>query len=258
MTDREKRPRRQIEREFGVPIAGEILEPSRWSQTALKKLPTGPLDWPALFGREAPVIVDLGCGNARFLIGSAVWRPDCDHLGVDILPLVIRYATRRGNQRGLTNLRFAVIGGRELLADSVPPGSVSELHCYHPQPYYQPDQVALRLITPEFLALAHRALIPGGQFFLQTDNPGYWRYMQQVVPVFFDFEELPGRWPDAPKGRTRREIIALRQGLPVFRGQGRAKIGLTESAAIRLAEALPAPVFDADRRLQQLDAFERE
>ncbi len=35
----DKRRRRQIEREFGVPIAGEILDPSRWTQTALKKLP---------------------------------------------------------------------------------------------------------------------------------------------------------------------------------------------------------------------------
>ena len=68
----------------------------------------------------------------------------------------------------------------------------------------------LRLITPEFLALVHRSLSPGGEFFLQTDNPGYWRYMQSVVPVFFEFTPRDRQWPDAPKGRTRREIIALR------------------------------------------------
>src|SRR5437870_10367637 len=111
-----EKKRRQIEREFGVPIAGEILDPSQWSQTALKKLPqTGPLDWEQLFSRKAPVVLDLGCGNGRFLLGSAVWRPDHDHLGLDVLPVVIRYATRRGNQRGLKNLRFAVCGAREFL-----------------------------------------------------------------------------------------------------------------------------------------------
>jgi tRNA (guanine-N7-)-methyltransferase len=253
----EKPKRRHIEREFGVPIAGEILEPSQWTQTALKKLPAdGPLDLPALFGRSAPLVVDLGCGNGRFLIGSAVWRPTHDHLGIDVLPLVIRYATRRANQRGLTNLRFAVVDGYRLLDRFLPPACAAEIHCYHPQPYYNPSEVHKRLITPAFLALAHRTLIPGGAFFIQTDNPGYWRYIREVVPAFFDFHERIGRWPDAPKGRTRREIIALRRGLPIFRGQGTAKVGLNTDDALRLAEGLPPPVFDADRALRRLDEEE--
>jgi tRNA (guanine-N7-)-methyltransferase len=249
--------RRQIEREFGVPIAGEILAPERWTQTGLKKLPLqGSLNWEQLFGRQAPIVLDLGCGNGRFLIGSAVWRPDLDHLGLDVLPVVIRYATRRGNQRGLANLRFAVGHAHDFLERCVAPGNVAEIHCYHPQPYYDPAQVHRRLITPEFLALVHRSLKPGGLFFVQTDNPGYWRYMQEVVPVFFDFQERTAPWPDAPKGRTRREIIALRRGLPVFRGWGTARMDLGELEALRLAEALPPPVFDADRRLRELDDLE--
>src|SRR3954463_4335235 len=253
-----KKKRRPIEREFGVPIAGEILDPSQWTQTALKKLPAeGRLDWPLLFGRTAPRVLDLGCGNGRFLLGSAVWRPDHDHLGLDVLPVVIRYATRRANQRGLTNVRFAGGGAHPFLEKQVEPGSVAEIHLYHPQPYYDPAQIHRRLLTPAFLALVHRSLVPGGRFFLQTDNPGYWKYMQAVVPVFFEFEERAGKWPDAPKGRTRREIVALRRGLPVFRGSGVARVGLTEAEAVRLAEALPPPVFDADRRLRELDEMEK-
>jgi tRNA (guanine-N7-)-methyltransferase len=247
-----------IEKEFGVPIPGEILDPSQWAKTALKKVPEGILDFAALFGRSAPIILDLGCGNGRFSITSALERPDHDHLAVDILPVVIRYATRRGNQRGLANIRFAVIGGRELLADKIAPASIAEIHCYHPQPYYERRQVHRRLITPEFLSLVHRSLVPGGLFVIQTDNPGYWQYIRAAAPVFFDFQEHPGRWPNAPRGRTRREIVALRQGLPVFRGWGRAKLNLSAEEALKLAESLPPPTFDADRRLRQLDLIERE
>ena len=255
----ERRQRRRIEREFGVPFPGEILAPEQWTNTALKKLAgRGPLDWEALFGRRAPLVLDLGCGNGRYLIGSAVWRPQYGHLGVDTLPLVIRYATRRANQRGLANIRFAVIGGRELLAEYVAPASVAEIHCYHPQPYYDPAEVHKRLLTPEFLLLVRRGLEPGGQFFLQTDNLGYWRYIRQVVPVFFVWDERTGCWPDAPKGRTRREIIALRRGLSVFRAVARPKAGLCEAEALQLAQTLPLPTFDADRRLQELDTLEGE
>jgi tRNA (guanine-N7-)-methyltransferase len=246
-----------IEREFGVPIPGTILEPSQWTKTALKAMPAeGRLNWETLFGRKAPVVIDLGCGNGRFLLGSALARPDHDHLGIDLLPVVIRYARRRGNQRGLKNLRFAVGESRELLDRYVEPASVAEIHCYHPQPYYDRSKVHRRLITPAFLALVHRTLIPDGVFVMQTDNPGYWEYMKRVVQVFFEFEEHDGRWSDAPKGRTRREIIAIRRGLPVFRGMGTAKSGLSAMQAIELAEQLPAPVFDADRRFREADLLD--
>jgi tRNA (guanine-N7-)-methyltransferase len=255
----EEKKRRRIEREFGVPIAGEILDSHLWTQTALKRLPAeGPLDLSRLYGRSAPLVVDLGCGNGRFLLGSAVWRPDHDHLGIDVLPVVIRYATRRGNQRGLTNLRFAVCDGKGFLENYLPAESATEIHCYHPQPYYDASQVHKRLITPEFLVLVHRTLTPGGQFFIQTDNPGYWMYIRKVVPVFFDFEERDKPWPDGPKGRTRREIMALRRGLPVFRGWGRKRDGVSEKEALGLASELPPPVFDADRRLRELDELERK
>jgi tRNA (guanine-N7-)-methyltransferase len=211
-----------------------------------------------MFGRRAPVVLDLGCGNGRSVLWSAIRRPEYDHLGVDSLPVVIRYARKRARQRGLANVRFAVGNAGQVIERYVVPGSVAEVDIYHPQPYYDPSQVGRRLITPRFLLLVHRALEPGGLLVLQTDNPAYWRYMQEVVPAFFDFREEPGPWPDAPEGRTRREIIARQHSLPIFRGQGRARTAIDPAEACRLAETLPPPVFNADHRLMELDELENE
>jgi tRNA (guanine-N7-)-methyltransferase len=247
-----------IEREFGVPIPGEILAPERWTKTALKKLPAeGPLDVAALFGRHAPLVVDLGCGNGRFLIGSALRRPDYDHIGIDILPMVLRYATRRGNQRGLGNLRFAAIDAQRFVATYLAPGSVREVHCYHPQPHHHPQDHAKRLLTPHFLAQVHRVLEPGASFFVQTDNAPYWKYLTEILPKFFDFHEQPGPWPDTPRGRTRREILARRRRYPVYRGWGTRK-DMSDEDATRLAATLPAPTFNAGPRYRDLDRLECE
>jgi tRNA (guanine-N7-)-methyltransferase len=80
--------------------------------------------------------------------------------------------------------------------------------------------------------------------------------MQEVMPQFFAFTQQHGPWPDAPRGRTRREIIALRRGLPVFRGQGIAR-PLSAAELTRRAAELPPPTFDAGPRQSELDDLER-
>ena len=245
--------------DYGVPIPGRVLPPEQWAKTAIKRLPSpGPLDWKQIFGRDAPVVLDIGCGNGRFVIASALARPGVDHIGIEILPVVIRYATRRANQRGLSNVRLAVIGGYEFLAQYVAPASLAEIHLYHPQPYRAERIVARsasegnassishrRLITPEFLALAHRSLIAGGLLVLQTDNRAYWQYIRRVLPLLFDFEEFKGPWPDAPQGRTRREIYARKHKMAVFRGQARPRLELTAEAIERIVQGAPRPDFQA-------------
>ncbi len=245
-----------IEYEFGVPFPGRILEPDQWAKTALKKLPAGLWNWDELFGRSGPVLIDIGVGNGRSALTHAYRQPECNVLAVDILPVVIRYATRRANQRGLHQLRVAVIGGRELLERHIPAESVAEIHCYHPQPYYRSDEIRLRLVTPDFLRLVWQALAPGGKFVLQTDHPAYWAYMREVCSHFFEWTDHPAPWPDAPEGRSRREMIARSKGLTIYRGIGTKRADLDPVQATQLAASLPLPVFNADRRLMELDSIE--
>ncbi len=247
-----------IEYELGVPIPGHILPRSDWARTAIKRLPeVGPLDWPAIFGRSAPVVLDVGCGNGRYTLQSALSRPDFNHFAIDLLPVVIRYATRRANQRGLHNVRFAVKDAATFLNRYVAPSTIAEIHLYHPQPYQDRGKANLRVLTPGFLARVHAALIAGGLFVVQTDNPDYWTYMTQVLPSFFHFEEHPEPWPDAPEGRTRREIMARQRGLTIFRGVGARRDELSADDLSTLAGTLPLPTFRSRGPWCDLDRSER-
>jgi tRNA (guanine-N7-)-methyltransferase len=171
--------------------------------------------------------------------------------------MVLRYATRRGNQRGLGNLRFAAIDAQRFLTAYLVSASVREIHCYHPQPFYESRDAHKRLLSPSFLARVHEVLEPKGLFVVQTDNAGYWEYVKKVVPALFDFHEQFGPWPDTPKGRTRREILAMRRRYPVYRGWGVRK-EMTHPEVNALVETLPPPTFDAGPRRKDLDALERE
>jgi tRNA (guanine-N7-)-methyltransferase len=249
----------EIEYEFGVPIPGQVLPEALWARTAVKRLPErGTLKWVSLFGRDAPVVLDLGCGNGRFTIGDSLARPGYNHCAVDELPMVIRYATRRANQRGLLHARFVVDDVRAFVACRVAEHSVAEIHVYHPQPYHDARQAHRRVITPQFLADAHRALPPGGLLVLQTDNPDYWSYMVRVVPHFFALREQDGPWPDAPEGRTRREILARQRGLRIFRGLGNPHGDLDRKDALALAASLREPRFRTRGPWSDLDRMERE
>jgi tRNA (guanine-N7-)-methyltransferase len=231
----------------GVPFPGVVLPREQWARTRVGLGERGKqFDWKAVFTREAPRVLDLGCGNGRFLIGSAIRRPERDHLGIELVPQAVKFASLRAGQRGLSHCKFAWGDATEFVVERCPRGSVAEVHLYHPQPYYEAEQRARRQLTPEVLLAIHRALVADGLFVFQTDNPAYAAYARNVVPALFSWREHPEPWPDAPAGRTLREITAQQLGLAIVRAECR-RLDLDDAEAAERAEDLPEPSFDANK-----------
>ncbi|MBL8802294.1 MAG: methyltransferase domain-containing protein [Planctomycetes bacterium] len=235
------------DRNSGPPYPGVVLPREQWTRTrvGLGKV-VQPFDWVQVFGRQAPRVVDLGCGNGRYLIGSALVRRDWDHLGLELVPPAVRLGSLRAGQRGLTNLKFAWGDASEFISARCPAGSIHEAHLYHPQPYYDSSKRERRQLTPRTLEAVHRALAPGGLFVFQTDNPAYWKYACRAAPELFEWRVHEGPWPDAPDGRTLREMVARSRGLEIFRAVG-VKRELDEAEVEARVSLLPEPDFDANK-----------
>src|SRR5262249_26227244 len=154
------------------------------------------------------------------------------------------------------NARFAVKDAETFLRRYVGASSVAEIHLYHPQPYHDRCRAHRRVVTPQLLADVHRALTPGGLFVVQTDNPDYWAYMTRVLPSFFVSRVPPRPWPDAPEGRTRREILARQRGLTIFRGEAIRRDDLSPESTASLADSLPLPTFWSPGPWSELDRWE--
>jgi tRNA (guanine-N7-)-methyltransferase len=229
----------KVEIDCGIPLPGIPLPRDRWTSTAWHDVGR-PFEWSRVFGRIAPRVLDMGCGDGRYLIGSAVTRPDSDHLGIELLRPLIDRALQRADRRGLTNLRFVTGDAVAWLFERLEPSSVDEIHVYHPQPYYDPAEVRLGMLTAEFFERVWKVLRREGLLVLQTDDKAYGRHLIEAARKHFDPEVFPGPWPDAPSGRTRREIVSRRKKRSILRVVARRR---EEPLPI----SVPLPYFDPTR-----------
>jgi tRNA (guanine-N7-)-methyltransferase len=168
-------------------------------------------------------------------VASALARPGTDHLGIDLVPQAVKFASLRAGQRGLRNLKVAWGDASEFVLERCEPGSIDEAHLYHPQPYYEASKAGRRQLTPAILLAIHRALRPGGTFVFQTDNPAWG-----------GGAGAGGGGAGGGGGRGGARAVARSQGLEVVRAEGR-RLDLADVEAAARAAALPEPTFDANR-----------
>lgn len=147
---------------------------------ALDQLP-GPWDQKALYGRKAPLEVEIGSGKGLFLMQAAAARPDHDFCGVEIAAKYARFCAARLVKRGLANARVVHGDAQKLLAECMASGSVAAIHVYFPDPWWKKRHKKRRVMNAGFLHHVQRVLEPGGWLHLWTDVEEYFRTTLELI-----------------------------------------------------------------------------
>ena len=175
-----------------------------------------PLDLAQIFPKPQPLEVELGCGDASFLVEYSRRNPEKFFIGVERLLGRISKLDKKGRRAGLSNLRGVRIESAYFLRYLLPPNSISALHIYFPDPWPKKKHRKNRLINENFPALARAALAPGGTVFLRTDDADYFGQMTEVFGANRNFEkietpvELAELLTDFEQDFTARGISTLR------------------------------------------------
>ena len=149
-----------------------------------------PLKLAELFSRPQPLEVELGCGDASFLVEYARRNPETNFIGVERLLGRIQKLDRKGRQLGLKNVRGVRIESSYFLEYLLPPHSAAALHIYFPDPWPKKKHRRHRLISEGFQALAYAALAPGGMVYLRTDDEDYFSQMNEVFTAAQEFQQV--------------------------------------------------------------------
>lgn len=179
------------------------LVPVERDQAVLSVRPGSAVDTETLFGRSAPVIVEIGSGQGHAIVAAAQNAPDVDFLAVEVFRAGLARTMLDAERAGARNLRLVEANAPEVLEHLLPAASVDELWIFFSDPWHKNRHTKRRLISPDFTPLAARVLKPGGVLRLATDWEDYALQMREVMTDAAGFEPgFDGAWAPRFEGRV--------------------------------------------------------
>jgi tRNA (guanine-N7-)-methyltransferase len=132
-----------------------------------------PLDYASVFGRRAPVTLEIGFGMGETTAAIAAAQPDVDFVGVEVHLPGVGALLRQVEAQGLANVRVIRHDAVEVVDAMIAPASLAAIHVYFPDPWPKKRHHKRRLLNAGFVhALAER-LAPGGYLHVATDWAPY-------------------------------------------------------------------------------------
>lgn len=126
-------------------------------------------DWDALFGRSAPLVLEIGTGNGVFMANEAAARPEVNFIGVERAGEFYEKCRRRMIRDGLRNVRTIRTDVNELFDTHVSPDTFCEVICICSDPWHKRKHRHRRVFQPEFIDRLERLMRKGGLLRFKTD-----------------------------------------------------------------------------------------
>ena len=133
----------------------------------------GPIETPTLFGRDLPLVVEIGSGMGEATVEMAQADPERGYLAVEIHTPGVANLLATIEERGLTNVRVFFGDALSLLRERVPAGTLDAVHAFFPDPWPKARHHKRRLFQPAHVALLASRLRPGGTLWCATDWAQY-------------------------------------------------------------------------------------
>jgi len=140
-----------------------------------------PLEPESVFGRRAPLVLEVGFGDGESLAALAMAHPELDYLGVEVHRPGVGHLLLRAAALGLTNVRVMCADAVEVLEQQVPDQCLDRVQIFFPDPWPKTRHQKRRLIQPPFVALLARKLKPAGQLHVATDCEQYARAILDLL-----------------------------------------------------------------------------
>jgi tRNA (guanine-N7-)-methyltransferase len=202
LSSKRVRPIRSFVRREGhiTPAQRRALE-QLWPRYGIA-LGDGALDLAAVFGRRAPVVLEIGFGNGEALAAMAAAHPGNDYLGVEVHRPGVGHLLRGLLAQNLSNVRVVCADANDVLS-RVADESLTAVYLFFPDPWPKKRHHKRRLVQPVFVETVRHKLAIGGTFCLATDWEDYALQMLEVLSGVEGFANDAGPGQFADRTATR-------------------------------------------------------
>lgn len=174
------RPIRSFVRRQGRLTEGQQFALTQyWNNYGLD--PKTPLNPAHSFGRDAPLIIEIGFGNGASLAMMAAANPHIDYIGIDVHRPGVGQLLGLLHAQNLTNVRVYCHDAIEIIEQCIPNNSLYRVQLFFPDPWHKKKHHKRRIVNSIFLALLHKKLTTQGLFHVATD---WQQYAQSILTLF--------------------------------------------------------------------------